>query len=69
MPNPASDWVSLDWDHQGTSMLEVEVLDAKGASVLQIATNRLDVGGLAPGMYMLKASCDLGQTTLPLIVK
>ena len=70
MPNPASDWVSLDWDHQGTSMLKVEVLDAKGASVLQtVATNRLDVGGLAPGMYMLKASCDLGQTTLPLIVK
>ena len=69
MPNPASDWVSLDWDHQRTSMLKVEVLDAKGASVLQtVATNRR-VGGLAPGMYVLKASCDLGQTTLPLIVK
>ena len=70
MPNPASDWVTLDWNHQGTSVLDVEILDAKGARVLQSrTTQRLNVGGLAPGLYMLKATCDLGQTTLPLIVK
>ena len=70
MPNPASDWVTLDWSHQGTSLLDVEILDVKGARVLQThTTQQLDVGGLAPGLYMLKASGDLGQTILPLIVK
>ena len=64
------DWVTLDWSHQGTSLLDVEILDVKGARVLQTrTTQQLDVGGLAPGLYMLKASGDLGQTILPLIVK
>ncbi len=59
-PVPAADLVHIDWRTDGMLPIQYEVLDT-GGRVLLTATTReqrsaLHVGGLAPGLYLLRAT-------------
>lgn len=61
-PNPATDQLQLSLS-SGTELKSVEVFDARGAkaSVRSLGNGQLSVSGLAPGLYLLRASD--GQNT------
>jgi Zn-dependent metalloprotease len=61
-PNPASDQLQLSLS-SGAELKLVEVFDARGAkaSVRSLGNGQLSVSGLAPGLYLLRASD--GQNT------
>jgi Zn-dependent metalloprotease len=61
-PNPATDQLQLSLS-SGAELKSVEVFDARGAkaSVRSLGNGQLSVSGLAPGLYLLRASD--GQNT------
>ncbi len=61
-PNPATDQLQLSLN-SGAELKSVEVFDARGAkaSVRSLGNGQLSVSGLAPGLYLLRASD--GQNT------
>ncbi|MEM6879379.1 MAG: T9SS type A sorting domain-containing protein, partial [Bacteroidota bacterium] len=65
-PNPASNWLTIS--PISDQLQTIRLIDKQGRIVKQweqeafIATNRFDLGGLAPGIYMLQA-LGLNQTS------
>ena len=70
MPNPARDWILLDWGANGDQQADIVVYDVRGAEVLRaVSTGRVSCEGLAPGRYTLKVQAASGQATLPLVIQ
>ena len=70
MPNPASDWVTLQFAETIAGLVDVVLYDGRGAQVLQLSTTgRIDVSSLSPGRYTLQATTAQGRVTQPLVVE
>jgi len=70
MPNPAREWILLDWGANGDQQADIVVYDVRGAEVLRaVSTGRVSCEGLAPGRYTLKVQAASGQATLPLVIQ
>lgn len=61
-PNPVSDELNMVWP-ESFRVREVRIMDMTGALVMMAPadTERLDVSGLAPGMYLLQAIDENGE--------
>ena len=65
-PNPTTGWITIDAD----DVLSVEVFDQAGRKVATYEqTNRVYLGGLASGNYMLKIHLQRGQSVQRVILK
>lgn len=65
-PNPTTGWITIDAD----DVLSVEVFDQAGRKVATYEqTNRIYLGGLASGNYMLKIHLQRGQSVQRVILK
>ncbi len=67
-PNPASGLVRIDAGDD--TIQSVEVLNIHGARVLQASsTGQIDLGGLTPGVYVVRASDANGPVAWENVVK
>lgn len=65
-PNPTTGWITIDAD----DVLSVEVFDQAGRYIANYDnTNRIDLGGLATGNYMLKIYLQRGNSVQRVILK
>jgi hypothetical protein len=71
-PNPASDFLTLDWGTK-TTPVSFELFSVTGQSVLLLNnpanTGRIDVSSLSKGVYMYRAVYAQGATTGKVIIK
>lgn len=77
-PNPANDWVQLEWPTTTTDIRLLEIYNAQGQLARRIQIKllsnqplRVQVGQLPPGLYRLVAQTDEGRflLTQPLILQ
>ena len=65
-PNPTTGWITIDAD----DVLSVEVFDQAGRHIAtHDNTNRIDLGGLATGNYMLRIHLQRGNSIQRVILK
>jgi hypothetical protein len=70
MPNPARDWVTLQFGELNSGPAEVVLFDARGAQVMRVTTTgQINVSALSSGRYTLQATTALGRATQPLVVE
>ena len=70
MPNPARDWVSLQFAESVLGPVDVVIFDVRGARVMQVTTTgQVDVSALNSGRYTLQATTAQGRVTQPLVVE
>ena len=75
-PNPAEEWISLEWYGNKPSTLEVEIIGMKGMtvyrntyrSIVKLQEN-IELQDLPPGIYMLKIRTDEGISVSWLVVQ
>ena len=65
-PNPASDFITIDTKYEITG---IEMFDFYGGKVLKQRHNRIDLMGIAPGIYFLLISSTESQTIMKITVQ
>lgn len=64
-PNPAEDWVKIEMGNQ--KIVQVKVSDLRGVELLQSESDKLYVGNLSKGMYLIKIVSEIAQVNSMLI--
>jgi hypothetical protein len=64
-PNPSEDWVRIEMGNQ--KIVQVKVSDLRGVELLQTDSDRLYVGNLSKGMYLIKVVSENAQINSSLI--
>ena len=65
-PNPTTGWITID----ANDVLSVEVFDQAGRHIAtHDNTNRIDLGGLATGNYMLRIHLQRGNSIQRVILR
>lgn len=60
-PNPASEWVSVDWENPPGGLLKFQLFDSRGQLVRLFenpANNQLDLTGLPDGLFILQVATE-----------
>ncbi|MBE0640174.1 MAG: T9SS type A sorting domain-containing protein [Bacteroidales bacterium] len=70
IPNPASDWITISTE-EGIVIRQVTLTNRLGQEVCTglPETNRLDVSGLSPGMYVLSVLTNRGEVKQKVIIE
>ena len=63
-PNPTSGMLHIDGQ-----LRQAEVMDMSGRVLLSSSSNDIDLGGMTPGLYLLRVSSDAGQTVKKVVVR
>lgn len=71
-PNPASNWLTLDWSETGTQPIEIQIFDSSGKLVFSTKnpigpTLKVSLNELSPGLFQILVSFGGGTVSRALI--